>query len=60
MEPFATDAMIICPPWGGVNISEYSKRNLDEIMKPKLSDMIEHALQFCKRIMLQMPKNTKI
>ena len=29
MEQFETDVMIICPPWGGVNVTEYSKKDLD-------------------------------
>ena len=60
MPNFATDAIIICPPWGGINVSEYAKRNLDEIMKPKLSDMLNHALKFSPNILLQMPKNTNL
>lgn len=29
IEPFETDALIICPPWGGIDLSEYSHRDLD-------------------------------
>lgn len=60
IEPFETDALIICPPWGGIDLSEYSYRDLDEIMNPKLSDIVNHALKFSKNVMLQLPKNTNI
>lgn len=29
IKPYQVDAVVICPPWGGVNISEYSFRDLD-------------------------------
>lgn len=57
---FATDALIICPPWGSINVSKYSNSNLDDIMKPKLSHIINHALLFSSNILLQMPKTTNI
>ena len=60
IEPFQTDAMIICPPWGGIDLTEYSFRDLDELMFQKLSDILNHGLKFSKNIMLQMPKNTNI
>ena len=60
IQPFETDALIICPPWGGIDLSEYSHKDLDEIMNPKLSDILNHAKKFSQNIMLQMPKNTNI
>jgi tRNA G10 N-methylase Trm11 len=60
VEPFQTDALIICPPWGGVDTEEYATRNLDEIMTPKLTDILVHAGKFSSNIMLQMPKQTNI
>lgn len=32
IEPFATDAVIICPPWGGPDTSQYASADLDELM----------------------------
>ena len=58
VEPFHTDALIICPPWGGIDTTAYSTSELDEIMFPKLSDILTHALKFSKNIMLQLPKQT--
>lgn len=60
IDPFPTDALIICPPWGGINVAEYAKADLDSIMKPQLSDIINHAMRFCPNVLIQMPKNTKI
>ena len=60
VKPFETDMLVICPPWGGINISEYSYRDLDEIMDPKLTEILSHALKFSQNILLQMPKNTNI
>jgi hypothetical protein len=60
VKPFKTDMLIVCPPWGGIDISEYSHQDLDEIMKPKLSDILRHCLKFSSNILLQMPKNTNI
>ena len=60
IKPFKTEMLIICPPWGGINIAAYSHSNLDEIMLPKLSDTLSHALKFSHNILLQMPKNVSI
>lgn len=60
LKPYEVDAVLICPPWGGVNISEYAHRDLDEIMQPKLSHILNHFKKFSKNIMLQMPKNTNL
>ena len=60
VEPFETDALIICPPWGGINTELYATTNPDELMTPKLSDILIHAQKFAKNIMLQMPKQTNI
>jgi hypothetical protein len=46
VEPFTTDAIIICPPWGGIDTNSYATCNLDEIMNPKLSEILEHAQKF--------------
>ena len=37
MEPFSTDAIILCPPWGGTKITDYATKDLDELIEPKLS-----------------------
>lgn len=60
IEPFETDALIICPPWGGIQTEEYATHDLDSIMNPKLSDILIHAQKFAKEILLQMPKQTNI
>ena len=60
LAPFKTDAIILCPPWGGVSIKEYTRKDPDTLMKPKLSEILEHALKFSKNIILQMPKTTNI
>lgn len=60
VEPFATDALIICPPWGGIDTHEYATADPDDIMKPKLTDILVHAQKFTSDIMLQMPKQTNI
>jgi hypothetical protein len=38
--------MIICPPWGGIDCEHYSNKDLDEIMNPKLTDILLHAKKF--------------
>ncbi len=60
IEPFQTDALIICPPWGGINTQEYATEDPDTLMKPKLTDILLHAKKFSSEIMLQMPKQTSI
>ena len=60
VEPFATDAILICPPWGGVNTDSYATTDPDELMKPKLTDILLHAKNFSTEIMLQMPKQTNL
>ena len=60
VEPFKVDAVIACPPWGGLELDEYSYKDLDEIMNPKLSQILLHCLKFSQNIILQMPKNTNI
>jgi len=60
VEPFSTDALIICPPWGGIGTDLYSYADPDDIMKPKLSHILIHAKKFSGEIMLQMPKHTNI
>jgi len=60
IEPFQTDTVIMCPPWGGIELSQYSYRDLDELMFPKLSEILIHGLKFSKNIVLQMPRNTNI
>lgn len=52
--------LIVCPPWGGVNISAYSFQDLDSIMKPTLTDILTHCLKFSSNFVLQMPKNTNL
>ena len=52
--------MILCPPWGGINTNEYSSSDLDEIMIPKLSEILIHARKFSENMILQMPKQTNI
>ena len=46
VEPFVTDALIICPPWGGVNTESYADSDPDLLMKPKLTDILLHAKKF--------------
>jgi hypothetical protein len=46
MEPFETDLVILCPPWGGIDTNEYSVSDFDEIMSPKLSEILIHARKF--------------
>ena len=60
IQPFRTDAMIICPPWGGIDCEHYANKDLDEIMNPKLTDILLHAQKFSPQIMLQMPKQTNL
>ena len=60
IKPFKVDAVIICPPWGGIDVGEYCHRDLDDIMKPKLSDILTHCKKFSQNLMLQMPKTTNI
>lgn len=60
VEPFQTDALIICPPWGGINTNDYLTEDPDNLMKPKLTDILVHAKKFCGDILLQMPKQTNI
>ena len=59
-EQFETDVMIVCPPWGGIDVKEYAYKDLDQIMKPTLSEILVHSAKFSKNMILQMPKNTKI
>lgn len=44
--PFQTDALIICPPWGGINTNDYATADPDTLMKPKLTDILLHAMKF--------------
>ena len=60
LQPFETDVMIICPPWGGINVADYANKDLDSIMCPPLSQILKHAYKFSNNVILQMPKNTKI
>ena len=60
IKPCQVDAVLICPPWGGMDVGEYCYKDLDEIMKPKLSDILTHCKKFSRNIMLQMPKTTNI
>lgn len=60
IEPFPCDLLILCPPWGGIDLSAYSTQPLDEIMTPKLSSILSHGVKFSKNLILQMPKNTNI
>lgn len=60
IKPIPVDAVMICPPWGGIDISQYAYRDLDEIMKPRLSDILNHCKKFSKNIVIQMPKNTNL
>jgi hypothetical protein len=60
IQPYKVDAVLIFPPWGGPNIFEYSYRDFDEIMNPKLSDILNHFKKFSQNIVLQMPKNTNL
>jgi hypothetical protein len=60
IEPFQTDALIICPPWGGIQTEDYAGGDLDSLMTPKLSDILLHAKKFAGEILLQMPKQTNI
>ena len=60
MEPFSTDAIILCPPWGGTNIKDYKTKGLDELIYPKLSLILEHAAKFTNNIILQLPKTTRL
>lgn len=60
VKPFPADILLICPPWGGLDLAEYGWRPLDEFMKPQLSKILAHAAKFTKNIMLQMPKNTNL
>lgn len=43
-----------------MDITEYSHRDLDEIMNPKLSDILNHFKKFSKNMVIQMPKNTNL
>lgn len=60
VEPFATDAVIICPPWGGIDTNQYASRPLDDIMRPALTPILTHAAKFSRDILLQMPKQTNL
>lgn len=60
MEPFSTDAIILCPPWGGTNITDYKTKDLDDLISPKLSLILEHAVKFTNNIILQLPKTTQV
>jgi hypothetical protein len=60
VEPFRTDALIICPPWGGIETDAYATRDPDELMRPRLSDILRHARLFADEILLQMPKQTNL
>ena len=60
VEPFPTDALIICPPWGGISTEHYASLPLDDIMQPKLTAILKHALKFSQNMLLQMPKHTNI
>jgi tRNA G10 N-methylase Trm11 len=61
IQPYAVDAVLIFPPWGGPSrTEEYSYRDIDEIMVPKLSEILNHFKKFSKNMVLQMPKNTNI
>jgi hypothetical protein len=60
VEPFHTDAIIICPPWGGISTEHYASLPLDDIMQPKLTAILTHALKFSQNMVLQMPKHTNI
>lgn len=58
--PFKSDLIVLCPPWGGTNLEMYATKDLDEIMVPKLSDILKHACEFSHNMIIQMPKNTNI
>lgn len=58
--PSNYDCAVVCPPWGGINISEYSSKDLDEIMRPQLSLILTHCKQFSQNMVIQMPKNTNL
>jgi hypothetical protein len=60
VEPFRTDALIICPPWGGIETDAYATHDPDELMRPRLSDILRHAKLFAGEILLQMPKQTNL
>lgn len=60
IEPFQTDALIICPPWGGIETADYATKDLDSLMSPKLSDILIHAQKFAGEILLQLPKQTNL
>lgn len=60
VQPQKFDMVLVCPPWGGIDITAYAYQDLDEIMFPKLSDILLHCKKFSKNICLQMPKNTNI
>lgn len=60
LKPFKVDAVIACPPWGGLSLEKYSYEDLDTIMKPELSKILLHCSKFSENIILQMPKNTNI
>lgn len=60
IEPFPCDLVLLCPPWGGIDLRKYSTEPLDSIMSPKLSDILLHAKKFSANIMIQLPKNTNI
>jgi hypothetical protein len=60
VQPFETDALIICPPWGGIHTEDYATADPDDLMKPKLTDILLHAKKFTTDIMLQLPKQTNI
>jgi hypothetical protein len=60
MKPFATDVVIICPPWGGIDTNHYALEDLDDIMEPQLTAILTHALRFSHQMILQMPKQANI
>ena len=60
VEPFTTDVVILCPPWGGINLNEYTYKDLDLLITPKLSLILEHASKFSQNMILQLPKTTSI
>jgi hypothetical protein len=49
--------VVLCPPWGGVDIKRYSKEPIDQVMSPSLTRILQHAAQFSRNMLIQMPKN---
>lgn len=60
IQPFEVDVVVICPPWGGSDISLYQYQDLDELMVPRLSDVLNHCKKFSRNLVIQMPKNTNL